>query len=90
MERQLEPSPRKLTAPTSVPSGGTELHRTGAEAAAQRRPETEPEEALVVDARSNFRPAQMVERKLASRLGRGALPASHVRTTAMLAGRRRG
>jgi hypothetical protein len=84
MERQLEPAPRTTAPPAR------ETRRPTAEVAAFRHPEAEPEEALIVDARSRCRPAQMVERKLVSVLGRGVLPASHVRTTALLAGRPRG
>ncbi len=89
MERQLEPAPRKRTGPPLAPAGGREPRRSVPEIAAFRHLEAEPEEALIVDARSHCRPAQMVERKLVSVLGRGVLPASHMRTTALLAGRPR-
>jgi len=89
MERQRKPALRKLHVPPAVPATGRDLHRPVPQAEVFPRPETEPEEALIVDARSHVRPAQLVERKLVSVLGRGMLHASHVRTTALLAGRPR-
>lgn len=49
----------------------------------------EPEEAYIIDDRAQCRPAQMVERKLVRVLRSAALPASHVRTSALTGGRSR-
>jgi hypothetical protein len=90
MGRKVEPASRTLKVPPPAAAGAREARRPVPEITTFLSLEAEPEEALIIDARSHCRPAQMVERKLVSVLGRGVLPASHVRTTALLAGRRRG